>query len=173
MTMKVDTHFAENAPAKELMPQTTFALGRAIRRILVVDDDARVRDGVTAVLESEGYEVFGAADGLAAVVSAKTHQPDLVVLDLNMPQMDGWTTFATLDRERPLVPVIVITARPHQYAEAVRLGVDAFMEKPLNFAVLLDAIRDLTRDCRSPRTRRAINPCFITEFLRNGERSRY
>ena len=59
--------------------------------------------------------------------------------------MDGWTAFVKLEHLRPLVPVIVITARPHQYEEAVRLGVDAFMEKPLNIPILVRTVKRLAR----------------------------
>ena len=137
----------------------------ARKRILVVDDDALVRASLASVLECEGYEVYGAADGHAAVNSAIEHAPDLVLLDLNMPCLDGWSAFAKLEHARPLIPVIVLTARPHQYEHAVRLGVDAFMEKPLNFPVLLRAIRKLTHEPEDRHTKRIINPGFITRLL--------
>jgi DNA-binding response OmpR family regulator len=87
------------------------------------------------------------------------------LLDWNMPKMDGWTAFAKLDRVRPLVPVIVITARPHQYKEAVQLGVDAFMEKPLNIPILVRAIKRLTSEDESRHVRRITNPAFVTRLL--------
>jgi DNA-binding response OmpR family regulator len=137
----------------------------APKRILVVDDDALVRASVAAVLDCEGYVVHGAADGEAALRSALEYQPDLVLLDLNMPNMDGWTAFVKLEHMRPLVPVIVITARPHQYQHAVEFGVDAFMEKPLNFPVLLRAIRKLTHESEERRNLRVTNPSFVTHLL--------
>ena len=135
------------------------------RRILIVDDDALVRSSLAAVLHCEGYEVYGAEDGKAAIKAAVDHQPDLVLLDLNMPNMDGWTAFTKLESARPLIPVIVLTARPHQYKHAVKLGVDAFMEKPLNFPVLLRAIRKLTYEPEDRHTRRITNAGFITRLL--------
>ena len=84
-----------------------------------------------------------------------------------MPHMDGWSAFAKLEQARPLIPVIVITARPHQYRQAVRLGVDAFMEKPLNISVLLRAIRKLTHEPEDRHTQRVINPGFVTRLLKN------
>lgn len=137
----------------------------ALKRVLIVDDDALVRASLAAVLNGEGYEVYGAADGFAAIQSALDHQPDLVLLDLNMPNMDGWTAFVKLESARPLIPVIVLTARPHQYPNAVRLGVDAFMEKPLNIPVLLRAIRKLTHESDERHTRRITNPGFVTQRL--------
>ena len=135
------------------------------KRVLIVDDDALVRASLAAVLESEGYEVYGAPDGQAAIETALEHQPDLVLLDLSMPKMDGWTAFAKLERARPMIPVIVITARPHQYKHATRLGVDAFMEKPLNFPVLVRAIRKLTHEPEARHVRRISRPGFVTRLL--------
>ena len=140
-------------------------LALAPKRILIVDDDALVRSSLAAVLDCEDYEVYGADDGQAAIQSAIEHHPDLVLLDLNMPNMDGWTAFAKLESARPLIPVIVLTARPNQYKHAVRLGVDAFMEKPLNFPVLLRAIRKLTYEPENRHTKRITNPGFVTRLL--------
>src|SRR4030095_5482326 len=63
------------------------------RRILIVDDDALVRSSLAAVLHCEGYEAYGADNGRAAIKSAIEHKPDLVLLDLNMPNMAGWPAF--------------------------------------------------------------------------------
>lgn len=134
-------------------------------RILIADDDPIVRGSLAAVLESENYLVSEARNGIEAVGQAIKHLPGLVLLDINMPHWDGWTAFSQLERVTPLLPVIVITARPNQYEKAVQLGVDAFMEKPLNFPLLLRAIRRLTREEGSLRMRRITNPAFVTELL--------
>ena len=136
-------------------------------RILIADDDPLVRASLAAVLESEGYEVDEARNGIEAVRRAVEHLPDLVLLDLNMPHLDGWTAFRQLDLVSPLLPVIVITARPNQYPEAVRLGVDAFMEKPLNIHVLVRAIKRLTSEDEKLHDRRITNPAFVTKLLRS------
>lgn len=132
------------------------------KRILVADDDITVRDALAAVLESEGYTVDKAADGNAVVRQVVKRPPDLVLLDLNMPHLDGWATLSELTRQTPLPPIIVITARPHQYEYAVRLGVDAFMEKPLNIPVLLASIRRLVNKAASEHGSRIANPWFLT-----------
>lgn len=134
-------------------------------RILIADDDVLVRGSLAAVLEYEGFTVDEAGDGSEAVARATAHPPDLVLLDLNMPGMDGWAAFNKLDHVRPLVPVIIITARPNQYPEAQRLGVDAFMEKPLNIPVLVRAIRRLTSEGESRHVRRVTDPKFVTRLL--------
>src|ERR1700674_1778314 len=137
----------------------------AIKRILVADDDAIVRGALAAVLESEGYAVDEAHNGIETVTRAIEHSPDLVLLDLNMPHLDVWRAFVQLDRVTPLVPVIVITARPHQYKEAVRLGVDAFMEKPLNIPVLLRAIECLVSQTSDQHMIRVTSREFVTRLL--------
>ena len=143
-------------------PETNPALPR---RVLIADDDSVVRGSLAAVLESEGYIVNEAHNGIAVVTRAIELSPDLVLLDLNMPHWDGWTAFSQLDRVTPLLPVIIITARPNQYEKAVRLGVDAFMEKPLNFPVLVRAIRRLTSEDENRHVRRITDPAFVTRLL--------
>jgi DNA-binding response OmpR family regulator len=134
-------------------------------RILIADDDALVRGSLAAVLEYEDFAVDEAQNGIEAVTRAITHTPDLVLLDLNMPLWDGWTAFSKLDRVSPLLPVIVITARPNQYPRAVQLGVDAFMEKPLNIPILVRAIKRLTSEDESRHMRRITDRAFVTELL--------
>jgi CheY-like chemotaxis protein len=142
------------------------------KRILIADDDSMVRGSLTAVLESEGYVVDQAHNGIEAVRCAIEHSPDLVLLDLNMPHWDGWTAFSQLDRVAPLLPVIVITARPNQYEKAVRLGVDAFMEKPLNIPILVGAIKRLTREDKNRHVGRITNTRFVTQLLGSTEAGR-
>jgi CheY-like chemotaxis protein len=134
-------------------------------RILIADDDALVRGSLAAVLELEGFTVDEAENGIEAVAHAVHNFPDLILLDLNMPKMDGWIAFSKIDHVRPLVPVIVITARPNQYKEAVRLGVDAFMEKPLDFPVLVRAIRKLANEPEKQLTQRITDRNFVTWLL--------
>jgi CheY-like chemotaxis protein len=148
-------------PATAPPPATTDVPNR----ILIADDDALVRGSLAAVLELEGFVVDEAQNGVEAVSRAINHKPDLVLLDLNMPQWDGWTAFSQLDRVTPLLPVIVITARPNQYLKAVELGVDAFMEKPLNLPILMRAINRLTREDAHRHVRRITNRGFITQLL--------
>ncbi len=138
-------------------------------RILIADDDPTVRGSLAAVLESEGYVVDEARNGVEAVARAVIVSPNLVLLDLSMPQWDGWAAFSRLKQAAPRLPTIVITARPNQYGEAVRLRVDAFMEKPLNIPVLVRAIQRLIREGDSRQTRRAADSAFVTELLGGGD----
>src|SRR5260221_5581468 len=139
------------------------------KRVLIADDDSFVRGSLAAVLESEGFVVDEAHNGIEAVTRAIEHPPHLVLLDLNMPHWDGWTAFSRLDKVTPLLPVIVITARPNQYDKAVRLGVDAFMEKPLNIPLLIGAIKRFTTEDDNRHVRRITNRAFVTELLGNND----
>jgi CheY-like chemotaxis protein len=110
-------------------------------RVLLADDDRSVLEALGAVLESEGFEVIRAADGHEAVEKFREHRADLALLDLNMPVKGGWDTFEQLTSIDPLLPVIVITARPDAYPAARAAGVAALMQKPLDIPVLLEAMR--------------------------------
>ncbi len=113
------------------------------RRIRLADDDESVRKMVGRVLESDDYEVLFARTGREVMSQALTGSPDLVLLDIGMPDKDGWEALSLLVRTHPEMPVIVITARPNQHERAMREGVEAFMEKPLDPPTLLTVIRDV------------------------------
>jgi DNA-binding response OmpR family regulator len=135
------------------------------KRILLADDDSGVRQMVGRVLESEHYDVVTAGTGREAAAKFLTNLPDLVLLDLNMPDQDGWEAFDLMADRRPYVPVIVITARPHQYERAVDYGIDALMEKPLNLPLLLNTIADLLAESKIDRAQRLTNRDFKTVLL--------
>ena len=162
-------HLARRAQPSPAPCPSEVATNR--KRVLIAEDDAVVRAALAAVLESEGYDVDVAADGHQAVLHAAAQPPDLVLLDLNMPCVDGWTASTKLDHVCPLLPVI-IRARPQQYPEAVRLGVDAFMEKPLDFPVLLRAIRKFTHEPEKRHTERITARGFVTRRL-NGNNANH
>jgi DNA-binding response OmpR family regulator len=146
--MQLDRAFAEGElplpvePLPVAFPQQKRSRS-AKPAILVADDDTVVRVSIAHVLEYEGFEVRQAENGIQAVTQSIQNIPDLALLDLNMPHWDGWIAFSQLSRVAPHLPVIVLTARPNQYENAVKMGVDAFMEKPLNFPILIRAIHNL------------------------------
>jgi CheY-like chemotaxis protein len=159
-----------NSPAPRTTAHAT-KISALHNHVLIADDDAVVRGSLAAVLQSEGYEVDEAGNGIEAVTHAIKHKPDLVLLDLNMPHADGWTAFSELDRITPLLPVIIITARPNQYQEAVRVGVDAFMEKPLNIPILVKAVKRLTNEAEHYHVNRITKRTFVTQLLDSNEAS--
>lgn len=124
-------------------PSGSLSSRPARQRLLLVDDDAGVRGSLHDVLIQEGYQVISAEDGQRALELIASSPIDLVLLDLNMPRKNGWDTFERLSAEHPVVPVILITARPNQLFTAVSAGVGALLEKPLDISVLLETIARL------------------------------
>jgi two-component system response regulator MprA len=141
-----------------------------MKKILLADDDASVRQTLGQVLTLEQYDVVFAATGRAAGAKFITDLPDLVLLDLNMPERDGWDVFNLINGTHPLVPVIIITAKSRQYERAAELGVDALMEKPLDIPLLLETIREYLAESEAERVRRLTRPDFKTVLL--GERAK-
>ena len=116
------------------------------KEILVVDDDRSVRRMLRRVLGRAGYRVRSAPNGAAALEAAQDTPPDLVLLDVKLPGESGWDVFRRLTRRWPLLPVVIITARPNQLFTALAAGVGALVEKPLHVHKMLQAIRHLLRE---------------------------
>lgn len=135
------------------------------KKILLADDDAGVRNTLRRVLESENYEVVTSANGRETAAKFTQELPDLVLLDLNMPDRDGWDVFKSMSADHPLVPVIIITAQPQQYEQAADLGVDAIMEKPLDLPCLLKTIAEYLAESEKERIQRLTRPDYHTVFL--------
>src|SRR5213593_2447696 len=125
------------SPSSRTRSTRARSTNRHAKRILLVDDDATVRDSLNDVLQSEGYRVIPAENGQQALDLANKWPVDLVLLDLNMPVKNGWDTFERLTAERPLIPIIIVTARPNQLFTALNAGVGALLEKPMEIRTLL------------------------------------
>ena len=129
------------------------APARSDRRVLVVDDDAITRMLVKLLLEREHYEVIEAANGSEGVETAARERPDLVLLDLNMPEMDGYQAIARLRRELPLttMPIVVLTAEegPGVERRVLDLGADDYVIKPFDAGVLLARVEAVFRRQRA------------------------
>jgi DNA-binding response OmpR family regulator len=119
--------------------------------ILVVDDEARLRDVVHMNLEMEHYYVLEAANGLEALEQLRDHLPDLVVLDVQMPEMDGFETLRHI-REVSTVPVIMLTVRQSEQDKihGLDLGADDYLAKPFSPRELLSRIHALLRRAYMP-----------------------
>jgi DNA-binding response OmpR family regulator len=120
-----------------------FSIQTMKPKILLVDDDPAVREMLGRILTEEGYVMLPAVNGQEALNVAAATNVNLVLLDLNLPVKNGWDTFERLTSENPLLPIIIITARPNQLFPALASGVGALMEKPLDFPRLVRAIREL------------------------------
>ena len=113
----------------------------SLERILLVDDDKTVRESLLEVLVCEGYLVVQAGNGEEAIRIMESQHIDVVLLDLNMPRLNGWDTFENLIERWPLVPILIITARPNQLFLAASAGAAALLEKPVDIAAMIRAIR--------------------------------
>lgn len=116
------------------------------RRILVVDDEPRMRRFVRMNLELEGYEVLEAENGLVALQKVRDDIPDLVLLDVAMPEMDGFETLEHI-REVSAVPVIMLTVKSDEddRIHGLDLGADDYVTKPFSPRELLSRIRAVLR----------------------------
>lgn len=112
-------------------------------RILLADDDAGIRQSLGKLLRNAGYQVTLAAHGGHVLDRALSEEFGLLVLDLNMPQLDGWKTLGRLAGLKPELPVLVITAEPDQHNWTRDAGACALMEKPLDLPVFLQTVRTL------------------------------
>jgi len=115
-------------------------------KILVVDDEPSITNLVSAYLKSEGYEVYVAADGNAGLKSVRAFRPDLIVLDVMLPGMDGFELLARLRRESAAY-VIMLTARTEETDKIVGLlvGADDYMTKPFSPRELVARIKAALR----------------------------
>ena len=115
-------------------------------KILVVDDEELLVKGIRFNLQNEGYEVITGSDGLEAVAKVQEQQPDLVVLDVMMPNMDGMTACSKI-REFSDVPVILLTAKVDDMDKLMGFehGADDYLTKPFNILELKARIRALLR----------------------------
>jgi DNA-binding response OmpR family regulator len=118
----------------------------ADRTILVVEDEATIAGSVAARLRKEGFEVEIAADGPSAVIRSRDLRPDLVILDVMLPGMDGLEVCRQLQRHRP-VPVLMLTARDSETDVLVGLGIgaDDYMTKPFSPRELVARVKALLR----------------------------
>jgi CheY-like chemotaxis protein len=113
------------------------------KTILVVDDDVSVRESVTKVLRGAGYQTVLAAGGLEAIARFLAHSIDLVLLDIGLPNQNGWETCKHLALGHAEVPIVVITGQEGQSNSALAAGAVALMQKPLDAPRLLQMIREL------------------------------
>ena len=114
--------------------------------VLVVDDEEAIAEAVRARLESEGYRVVVAADGPEAIKAHAEHHPDLVVLDLMLPGMDGLEVCTEIQRER-WTPVLMLTARTEEADKVAgfAVGADDYLTKPFSLRELVIRVRAILR----------------------------
>ena len=147
-------------------------------KILVVDDEALLVKGIRFNLQNEGYDVITGSDGLEAVRLVQEQSPDLVVLDVMMPNMDGLTACAKI-REFSNIPIILLTAKADDMDKLIGFdhGADDYLTKPFNILELKARIRALLRragtvqEKQAPGNTLAIGSISLDLDARNAYRS--
>ena len=125
-------------------------------KILIVDDDRDVLDALTVILESRGYQVVTARDGIEGLATLKAEVPDLMILDLLMPKMDGFAVLKELQDGRwskyRQIPILILTSvreeaarRRYELETAIELNVDDYAEKPISPDILLERVEKLLK----------------------------
>ncbi len=125
-------------------------------KILVIDDDPDILDALAMILESQGYQVFTARDGLEGLANLKSEKPDLMILDLLMPKMDGFAVCKELQDPRwskfKDMPILILTSvredvsrRRYELETGLELNVDDYVEKPISPDILLQRVERLVK----------------------------
>jgi DNA-binding response OmpR family regulator len=117
----------------------------AAKRVLVVDDDREIVEMTRLILESGGYQVLPAASGEEALKSAARDRPDLILLDINMPGMDGWETLKILkiDEETRAIPVAMFSIKLElrDKVHGLKQGAFDYITKPFSYDEILERVR--------------------------------
>jgi DNA-binding response OmpR family regulator len=125
-------------------------------KILVVDDDPDILEAISMILESQGYEVVTARDGVEGLANLKAEKPDLMILDLLMPKMDGFAVCKELQDPRWAkyrdIPILILTSvreeasrRRYELETGLELDVDDYVEKPVSPDTLLERVGRLIK----------------------------
>jgi len=125
-------------------------------KILVVDDDPDILEALTMILESQGYQVVTAQDGVEGLANLKAEKPDLMILDLLMPKMDGFAVCKELQDPRWAryrdIPILILTSvreeasrRRYELETGLELDVDDYVEKPVSPDILLERVGRLIK----------------------------
>jgi CheY-like chemotaxis protein len=120
---------------------------QTMKRILVAEDNEAIRELVTEILVSRGFEVIQAQDGHEALQQFETAKPDLVLLDIQMPGMDGYSVFQAI-RKNPIaasIPMVALTgsAMNGDKEKALALGFDAYLSKPYRLVSIVQLVNQL------------------------------
>lgn len=138
-------------------------------KILVVDDEEALRETLVYNLEHQGYEVVSAGDGIAALASARTHYPDMIILDLMLPGMDGLEVCRVLRKEMN-TPILMLTARHDEIDRVVGLevGADDYLTKPFSMRELLARVKAMLRRVRLMMEENIPEPISSTLLISSG-----
>jgi two-component system response regulator VicR len=136
------------------------------KTVLVADDDPTIRDVLELYLKRDGFTVLSTADGQAALQIARAHKPDLIMLDLMLPQVDGWEICRRL-RAESNVPILMVTARGEEYERILGLGLgaDDYVTKPFSPGEVVARVKAIFRRIEMAR---ATTP-LSADVIRSGD----
>jgi DNA-binding response OmpR family regulator len=125
-------------------------------KALIIDDDRDLLDVMTYAFRREGYEVIGATDGLQALDRLRADEPDIIILDVRLPRLNGFEVCRRI-RHISEVPIIMVTARgdEHDVLRGLQLGADDYVTKPFSLKQLAARMETILRRCRTDPYRRA------------------
>ncbi len=134
------------------------------QRILLIEDEVGLRETLKLNLKEQGYKVITASDGHEGLAKARSKSPDLIILDLMLPGMDGLSLMRALRLEEIEVPVLMLTARTSEMDKIIGLesGADDYLTKPFSLGELMARIRALLRRADRTRTRETLSSGGIT-----------
>ena len=128
-------------------------------KILIADDDRDLLEGLTFLFRSDGYQVVSAMDGVSAFSLAQTKNPDLIILDLSMPWMDGYKVIERLNSlgGTAEIPIIILSGRDALINQdrAIKVGAKAFFHKPFDTNELLACVENILQQRRAIGTKTA------------------
>ncbi len=121
------------------------------KKILIVDDDPDIRDVLTMILDSHGYQTVTAADGIECLAALRAEEPDLMIVDLLMPKMDGFAVLKELEDAKwekyRGIPILILSSvreeasrRRYELETALEFNVDDYVEKPIEPNLLLERV---------------------------------
>jgi DNA-binding response OmpR family regulator len=141
-----------------------------VPKILVVDDEPTLVETIRYSLKKEGYEVAAALDGLKALETARREKPDLVILDVMLPGLDGFEVCRALRRET-IVPILMLTARDDEVDKVVglELGADEYMTKPFSMRELIARVRAMLRRVQMLRAETSVQREEAPETLHSND----
>jgi two-component system response regulator ChvI len=138
--------------------------------IALVDDDSNILTSVSIALEAEGYRIVTYSDGISALDGFKQNEPDLAILDIKMPRMDGTETLRRL-REKSDLPVIFLTSKEEEIDElfGLKMGAEDFIRKPFSQRLLAERVRAVLRRCGGNKTAPAPKESDAAKVLERGQ----
>ena len=132
-------------------------------KVLLIEDERTIRRFMQAILTANGYDVLMAGTGAMADTMISSHCPDIIILDLGLPDMDGMTILRNV-RKWSKVPILVVSARSHERdkVEALDAGADDYLTKPFGVMELISCVKAVLRRCGAEDEKSTLNACGIS-----------